>query len=54
MRTITFTDAIREAIEEEMRADDTVFVVGQDVRGAIFPHTQGLVDEFGPDNCKVV
>ena len=49
MRTISFTDAIREAIEEEMRADSTVFVVGQDVRGAIFPHTQGLVDEFGSD-----
>ena len=49
MRTISFTDAIREAIEEEMRADPTVFVVGQDVRGAIFPHTQGLVDEFGSD-----
>lgn len=49
MRIISFTDAIREAIEEEMRADPTVFVVGQDVRGAIFPHTQGLVDEFGID-----
>ena len=49
MRTISFTDAIREAIEEEMRADPNVFVVGQDVRGAIFPHTQGLVDEFGSD-----
>ena len=49
MRTISFSDAIREAIEEEMRADPTVFVVGQDVRGAIFPHTQGLVDEFGSD-----
>jgi pyruvate/2-oxoglutarate/acetoin dehydrogenase E1 component len=24
-------------------------MVGQDIRGAIFPHTKGLVDEFGPD-----
>ena len=49
MRTITFIDAIQEAISEEMRADDSVFVVGQDVRGAIFPHTAGLVEEFGPE-----
>jgi len=48
-RTITFIDAIQEAISEEMRADDRVFVVGQDVRGAIFPHTAGLVEEFGPE-----
>lgn len=49
VRTITFIDAIQEAISEEMRADDRVFVVGQDVRGAIFPHTAGLVEEFGPE-----
>ena len=49
MREITFIDAIREAYEEEMRRDDSVFIVGQDVRGAIFPHTKGLVDEFGPE-----
>jgi pyruvate/2-oxoglutarate/acetoin dehydrogenase E1 component len=49
MREITLIDAIREAIEEEMRADESVFMVGQDIRGAIFPHTKGLVDEFGPD-----
>ena len=49
MREITFIDAIREAYEEEMRRDDSVFIVGQDVRGAIFPHTKGLVEEFGPE-----
>ena len=49
MREITFIDAIREAYEEEMRRDESVFIVGQDVRGAIFPHTKGLVDEFGPE-----
>ena len=48
-RIITFIDAIQEAIAEEMRADESVFVVGQDVRGAIFPHTANLVEEFGPD-----
>ena len=49
MREITFIEAIREAYEEEMRRNDSVFIVGQDVRGAIFPHTKGLVDEFGPE-----
>lgn len=49
MREITLIDAIREAYEEEMRRDESVFLVGQDIRGAIFPHTKGLVEEFGPD-----
>jgi pyruvate dehydrogenase E1 component beta subunit len=49
MRTITLIDAIREAYQEELRRDEQVFIVGQDVRGAIFPHTKGLVDEFGPE-----
>ena len=49
MRTVTLIDAIREAYQEELRRDESVFMVGQDIRGAIFPHTKGLVDEFGPD-----
>ncbi len=49
MRTITLIDAIREAYQEEMRRDEDVFMVGQDIRGAIFPHTKGLVEEFGSD-----
>ncbi|KPK55618.1 MAG: transketolase [Thiotrichales bacterium SG8_50] len=49
MREMTFINAIREAIEQEMRRDDSVFVVGQDIRGGVYPHTLGLIDEFGPD-----
>lgn len=49
MRTITLIEAIKEAFQEEMRADESVFLVGQDVRGGIFPHTKGLVEEFGPE-----
>jgi pyruvate dehydrogenase E1 component beta subunit len=49
MRTITLIEAIREAYQEELRRDDDVFLVGQDIRGAIFPHTKGLVEEFGPE-----
>ena len=43
MRTITLIEAIREAYQEELRRDEDVFLVGQDIRGAIFPHTKGLV-----------
>ncbi|MBO9453418.1 alpha-ketoacid dehydrogenase subunit beta [Tropicibacter sp. R16_0] len=48
-RQLPFIEAIREALREEMIHDDKVFLVGQDIRGAIYPHTKGLVDEFGPD-----
>lgn len=49
MRTITLISAIKEALAEEMRRDEDVFLVGQDVRGGIFPHTKGLVQEFGEE-----
>ncbi len=49
MREITFYEAIQEAIAEEMRQDEKVFMVGQDIRGGIFPHTMGLVQEFGEE-----
>lgn len=49
MRELTYIQAIREAIQQEMRSDETVFVVGQDIRGGVYPHTKGLIDEFGPD-----
>ena len=49
MREMTFIHAIREAIQQEMRRDESVFVVGQDIRGGVYPHTLDLIDEFGPD-----
>ena len=49
MSELTLIKAIHEAIAEEMRLDDTVFMVGQDIRGGIFPHTKGLVQEFGEE-----
>lgn len=49
MRELTYIQAIREAIQQEMRTDETVFVVGQDIRGGVYPHTKDLVEEFGPD-----
>ncbi len=51
MREITFSQAVREAISEEMRRDPMVFVIGEDVAeaGTPFKVTLGMVDEFGTD-----
>jgi pyruvate/2-oxoglutarate/acetoin dehydrogenase E1 component len=48
-RIITMSEAIREAIAEEMRRDERVFIMGEDVAeaGTVFKVLQGLVDEFG-------
>ncbi len=49
MRQITMIQAIREALVEEMRRDEKVFIMGESVRGGVYPHTEKLIDEFGPD-----
>jgi pyruvate dehydrogenase E1 component beta subunit len=49
MRDRTVRDALRDALTEEMRANEDVFVIGEEVaqnQGA-FKVTQGLLDEFG-------
>lgn len=46
-RTINFLQAINEALAEEMRRDQTVFVLGEDVHVGVFGQTSGLVKEFG-------
>ena len=50
MKTSTVREALRDAMAEEMRRDDRVFVMGEEVaqyQGA-YKVTQGLLDEFGP------
>ena len=49
MREITLSQAVNEAIAEEMRRDDTVFLLGEDVAeaGTPFKVLSGLVEEFG-------
>ena len=49
IREITFVDAIREALHEEMARDDRVFVMGEDVGafGGVFGATRGLQATFG-------
>jgi len=50
-REITFGEAIKEALVEEMRRDPTVFILGEDVAeaGTVYKVLSGMVDEFGPD-----
>ena len=50
MATMTVRDALRDAMAEEMRRDDTVFLIGEEVaeyQGA-YKVSQGLLQEFGP------
>ena len=48
-KEVSYLEAIREALVEEMRRDPKVFVLGEDVGayGGAFGVTQGLYDEFG-------
>src|SRR5438477_2985340 len=50
-RELTFAQAIREALAEEMRRDSTVCIMGEDVAeaGTPFKVLSGLVEEFGKD-----
>ena len=50
-REITLSQAIREALAEELRRDPSVFIIGEDVAeaGTPFKVLSGLVDEFGPE-----
>src|SRR5512141_777105 len=49
MAVITYLEAIRQALFEEMAADERVFVIGEDVGayGGAFKATEGLLDRFG-------
>ncbi|MEO5685274.1 MAG: pyruvate dehydrogenase complex E1 component subunit beta [Chitinophagaceae bacterium] len=49
-RSIALREAIREAMSEEMRRDDRVFIMGEEVAeyNGAYKVTQGMLDEFGP------
>jgi len=51
MREITYLEAIREGLREEMLRDEKVFLLGEDigVYGGAFQVTQGLYEEFGEE-----
>ena len=50
MPEMTLIEAIRQAMDEEMARDESVFIVGEDVglRGGVFRATQGLIEKYGP------
>jgi acetoin:2,6-dichlorophenolindophenol oxidoreductase subunit beta len=47
---LTYRDAVARGIAQEMRRDDRVVLIGEDIAGAggVFKTTVGLLDEFGP------
>ena len=51
MSTITYVQAVSDALKEELRRDEKVFLLGEDmgVYGGCFGVTRGFLDEFGPD-----
>ncbi len=53
-RDISYVEAIREAIDQEMARDGRVFVMGEDVAktGGIFGCTRGLLDRYGPERVR--
>jgi 2-oxoisovalerate dehydrogenase E1 component len=53
-RIISMVEAIREAIDQEMARDPSVFVIGEDVGkiGGIFACTRGLIDKYGAERLR--
>ncbi len=49
MKELAFREALREAMQEEMRADERVFILGEEVAeyNGAYKVTQGMLDEFG-------
>jgi pyruvate/2-oxoglutarate/acetoin dehydrogenase E1 component len=54
MRTITYRDALREAIREEMQRDERVFIMGEDIAGygGTYAVSKGLFEEFGEKRVR--
>jgi pyruvate dehydrogenase E1 component beta subunit len=49
MREIQFREALREAMVEEMRRDESIFLMGEEVAeyNGAYKVSQGMLDEFG-------
>ena len=54
MRQITYREALREGLKEEMRRDSNVFLLGEDIAefGGSYKITQGLLEEFGHSRVR--
>ena len=53
-REITYAEAVREALQEEMRRDENVYILGEDVGiyGGCFGVTRGMVEEFSEERVR--
>jgi len=53
-REITYLEAVREAMVQEMRRDSDVFIIGEDigVYGGAFGVSKGMLEEFGPERVR--
>jgi pyruvate/2-oxoglutarate/acetoin dehydrogenase E1 component len=53
-REITYLEAVREALVQEMRRDPEVFLMGEDVGvyGGAFGVSRGMLEEFGPERIR--
>ena len=53
-KVLGYAWAINHALAEEMRRDERVWMMGQDIgrMGGVFGVTRGLIDEFGPDRVR--
>ncbi len=51
MKTIQFREAIQQAMSEEMRKDDTIYLMGEEVAeyNGAYKASKGMLDEFGPE-----
>ena len=54
MKTMMYREAVAAALAEEMRKDEKIFVMGEDVAitGGVYKATKGLLDEFGPKRVR--
>lgn len=54
MPEITYLEAIRQALWQEMKQDERVFILGEDIGryGGAFGLTHGMLDEFGPERVR--
>jgi acetoin:2,6-dichlorophenolindophenol oxidoreductase subunit beta len=54
MPELTYREAVRDALSSAMRADDDVFIMGEDIAemGGSMGVTQGMLEEFGPQRVR--
>src|SRR5579885_3410414 len=54
MPELSYREAVRDGLAAAMRADDDVFIMGEDIAelGGSMGVTQGLLDEFGPERVR--